>query len=77
LLTEAEKAARGNLDSFDNYKPDWYQSSDGKRKIEWNPYGHSNTNEGPHVTIRDYDGRRYPVKDKIIIEGRDVYDGKL
>ncbi|UHM89760.1 RHS repeat domain-containing protein [Rahnella victoriana] len=77
LLAEAEKAAGGNLDSFDNYKPDWYQSSDGKRKIEWNPYGHANTNEGPHVTIRDYDGRRYPVKDKIFIEGRDVYDGKF
>ncbi|WP_232486903.1 RHS repeat-associated core domain-containing protein, partial [Pectobacterium parmentieri] len=79
LLNEAEKAAGGNLDAFNNYKPDWYKSSDGKRKIEWNPLGHSNTNEGPHVTVRDVDRsgkkERWPVTDKVFIEGRDKYDG--
>ncbi|WP_052959284.1 RHS repeat-associated core domain-containing protein [Hafnia alvei] len=77
LLAEAEKAAGGNLDSFTNYKENWYSSADGNRRIEWNPYGHANTNEGPHVTIRDFDGKRHSVTDKIFIEGRDKYDGKF
>ena len=76
LLAEAEKAAGGNLDDYINYKPDWYKSPDGKRRIEWNTSGHFNTNEGPHVTVRDFDGKRHSVTDKIFIEGRDLYDGR-
>lgn len=76
LLAEAEKAAGGNLDDYINYKENWYESPDGSRRIEWNTEGHANTNEGPHVTVRDYDGRRHSVKDKIFIEGRDTYDGR-
>ncbi|HCR1865098.1 TPA: RHS domain-containing protein [Enterobacter hormaechei subsp. steigerwaltii] len=75
LLAEAEKAAGGSLDKFINYKEHWYESIDGKRRIEWNPVGHSNTNEGPHVTVRDYNGERHGVTDKIFIEGREKYDG--
>ena len=54
LLAEAEKVAGGNLDNYINYKEHWYKSQGGKRRIEWNPEGHANTNEGPHVTVRDY-----------------------
>jgi len=77
LLAEAERAAGGNLDNFTNYKENWYSSPDGNRRIEWNPTGHANTNEGPHVTVRDFDGKRHSVKDKVFIEGRDKYDGKF
>ena len=34
---------------MDNYKPDWYQSEDKNTQIEWNPDGHANMNEGPHI----------------------------
>ncbi len=76
LLEEAEKAAGGSLDNFKPIKEHWYESPDGTRRIEWNPDGHKNTNEGPHVTIRDYNGKRYGVTDKIFIKGREKYDGK-
>ncbi|MEY0209642.1 hypothetical protein AB7W12_06915 [Providencia rettgeri] len=76
LLEEAEKAAGGSLDNFKPIKEHWYESPDGTRRIEWNPDGHKNTNEGPHVTIRDYNGKRYSVTDKIFIKGREKYDGK-
>ncbi|MGG4608519.1 S-type pyocin domain-containing protein [Providencia sp. Me31A] len=76
LLEEAEKAAGGSLDNFKPIKEHWYESPDGTRRIEWNPDGHKNTNEGPHVTIRDYNGKRYGVTDKVFIKGREKYDGK-
>lgn len=76
LLAEAEKSAGGNLDSYNNYKPNWYESPDGNRRIEWNPLGHENTNEGPHVTVREHNGKRHGVIDKIFIWGRDFFDGK-
>lgn len=76
LLAEVEKAAGGNLDNYINYKEHWYKSQDGKRRIEWNPEGHANTNEGPHVTVRDYNGQRHSVTDKIFIFGRELFDGK-
>ncbi|WP_143187490.1 hypothetical protein [Xenorhabdus eapokensis] len=64
------------LDDYTEEKEFWYMSPDRQRKIEWNPVGHKNTNEGPHVTVRDFDGTRYSVTDKIFIKGRDKYDGK-
>lgn len=73
LLGAAEQAAGGSLDNFENYKPDWWQSKDGSRKIEWNPVGHANTNEGPHVTVRDFNGRRYVVVQKFFIEGKEKW----
>ncbi|WP_311752578.1 hypothetical protein, partial [Proteus columbae] len=76
LLNEAEKAAGGSLDNYEPKKEHWYHAPDGKRRIEWNPDGHWNTNEGPHVTIRDFDGKRHSVTEKIFIKGRDKYDGK-
>jgi len=76
LLAEAEKSAGGNLDSYNNYKPNWYESPDGNRRIEWNPLGHENTNEGPHVTVREHNGKRHGVIDEIFIWGRDFFDGK-
>jgi len=57
LLEEAEKAAGGNLDDFIEIKPGWYQDREGTIKIEWNPEGHANTNEGPHVTVRERNER--------------------
>jgi len=73
LLGEAERAAGGSLDNFENYKPDWWKSPDGKRKVEWNPDGHANVNEGPHVTVRDFDGKRHGVTEKIFIEGQEKF----
>jgi len=72
LLEEAEKAAGGSLDNFDNYKPSWWKK--GNKKIEWEPGGHSNTNEGPHVTVRELtpDGR-WKVIEKIFIKGQETY----
>lgn len=75
LLGAAESAAGGSLDNYTNYKPDWWESPDGQRRIEWNPVGHANTNEGPHVTVRDFNGTRHAVTDKVFITGRDTYDG--
>ncbi|MCP9267439.1 S-type pyocin domain-containing protein [Xenorhabdus sp. XENO-1] len=76
LLEAAENAAGGSLGGYTEEKEFWYMSPDRQRKIEWNPVGHKNTNEGPHVTVRDFDGVRYSVTDKIFIKGRDKYDGK-
>ena len=73
LLEEAERAAGGSLDDYENYKPDWYESPDGNRRIEWNTEGHSTTNEGPHVTVRDFNGKRHSVTEKIFIEGQEKY----
>lgn len=75
LLAAAERAAGGRLDTYKNWKPDWWISPDGKRKIEWNPAGHHNTNEGPHVTVRDYDEATggWPVTEKYFIEGQEKW----
>jgi RHS repeat-associated protein len=73
LLEEANKAAGGSLDDYQEFKPGWWISPDGKRKIEWNPDGHANTNEGPHVTVRDYNDKRYGVTEKIFIDGKEKY----
>ncbi len=74
LLEEAEKAAGGNLDDFIEIKPGWYQDREGTIKIEWNPEGHANTNEGPHVTVRERNERGgWNVIKKIFIRGRDNY----
>ncbi|NEZ56031.1 RHS repeat protein [Adonisia turfae] len=73
LLEAAENAAGGSLDNYINYKPNWWESPDGKRRIEWNPDGHANTNEGPHVTVRDFNGRRHSVTEKIFIEGQETF----
>lgn len=73
LLQAAENAAGGSLDNFNNYKPNWWESPDGNRRIEWNPDGHANTNEGPHVTVRDFNGQRHVVTDKYFIEGWETY----
>ena len=74
LLGEAEKAAGGSLDSYENYKPSWWKSKNGDMKIEWEPAGHSNTNEGPHVTIRQKTPEgKWRVIEKIFIEGQETY----
>ena len=55
LLKYAEDAAGGSLDLLDEVKPGWFQGvrPDGVLvRIEWEPVGHSTTNEGPHVTVR-------------------------
>lgn len=49
------------------------RSPDGARRIEWNPTGHANVNEGPHVTIRDFNGQRHVVTDKFFIEGMEEF----
>lgn len=74
-MVEAEKAAGGSLDNFvPEAKPHWWKSPDGRRRIEWNPDGHANTNEGPHVTVRDLDARgKWPVTDKFFIEGHEKF----
>ncbi len=71
LLEKAEEAAGGNLDNFKNIKENWWESPDKSRRIEWNPEGHTNTNEGPHLTIRDLNPEtgRYKVVDKYFIKG--------
>ena len=74
LLEKAEKAAGGNLDDFKEIKPGWYQNKEGTVKIEWNPEGHANTNEGPHVTVRHRNERGgWTVVEKYFIEGKDYY----
>ncbi|XYI02098.1 RHS repeat-associated core domain-containing protein [Sorangium sp. So ce1128] len=52
LLAIAEKAAGGRLDTWTEFKPNWWISPDGKTKIEFNLEGHKNTNEGPHVKVQ-------------------------
>ncbi len=74
LLQKAEEAAGGNLDDFEEIKPGWYQNKEGTIKIEWNPEGHANTNEGPHVTVRHRNERGgWSVMEKYFIEGWDYY----
>lgn len=73
LLKAAEEAAGGSLDNFKNIKEYWWESPDGLRRIEWNPDGHANTNEGPHVTVRDFNGIRHAVTEKVFIEGWEKY----
>ena len=74
LLKKAEEAAGGNLDDFEEIKPEWYKNQEGTIKIEWNPEGHANTNEGPHVTVRHKNNKGgWSVVEKYFIEGRDSY----
>ena len=74
LLKKAEEAAGGNLDDFEEIKPGWYKNQEGTIKIEWNPEGHANTNEGPHVTVRHKNNKGgWSVVEKYFIEGRDSY----
>jgi hypothetical protein len=74
LLAEAERWAGGSLDNFSEYKPNWWQSPDGRVRIEFNLEGHANVNEGPHVTVRVFNGQRHAVVEKIFIEGRETYE---
>ena len=69
LLAEAHRAAGGSLGNFTNYKPDWWKSPDGQRRIEWNPNGHENVNEGPHVTVRDFNGKDTALQKKSLLKG--------
>ncbi|MDH5492001.1 MAG: hypothetical protein OEY14_08605 [Myxococcales bacterium] len=71
LLAVAELRAGGSLDSFTEYKPNWWQSPDGRTRIEFTLEGHAALNEGPHVTVRQFDGRRHSVIEKVFIEGRE------
>ena len=74
LLQKAEEAAGGSLDNFEEIKPGWYQNEEGTIKIEWNPEGHANTNEEPHVTIRHRNERGgWSIVEKYFIEGCDYY----
>jgi hypothetical protein len=73
LLAAAERFAGGSLDTFTEYKPNWWQSPDGKMRIEFNLEGHANVKEGPHVTVRVFDGQRHSAVAKIFIEGREQY----
>lgn len=76
LLAAAEAAAGGSLDKYiPQGKEHWWMSPDGKREIEWNPVGHANTDEGPHVTIRDWNGRRFGCTAKVFIQGWDNWNG--
>ncbi|WP_437996746.1 SpvB/TcaC N-terminal domain-containing protein [Sorangium sp. So ce185] len=52
LLAIAERAAGGRLDAWTEFKPNYWISPDGKKKIEFNLEGHKNTNEGPHVKVQ-------------------------
>jgi RHS repeat-associated protein len=74
LLAEANKWAGGDLANWKNTKPDWWESPDGRMRIEWNPAGHWNTNEGPHVTVRELNSEgRHGVVAKIFITGGDTF----
>ena len=77
LLRMAEEAAGGDLDKFKEIKPGWYLNKEETIKIEWNPEGHSNTNEGPHVVVRHINEvGGWNVIDKYFIEGGDYYHKK-
>lgn len=54
LLKVAEDAAGGSLDNFEQIKSNrWMGEVNGESfKIEWEPFGHASTNEGPHVRIQ-------------------------
>ncbi|WP_207934355.1 hypothetical protein, partial [Actinomadura sp. KC06] len=79
LLQYAMDAAGGDLDSLEQRKPTFWRGRhpDGEMiDIEWEPKGHSNTNEGPHVTVRRLKDPEDPrmgwkVVDKVFIEGRE------
>lgn len=72
MLKAAERRAGGSLDNFKEYKPNWWQSPDGKTRIELSLDGHPHLNEGPHVTVRVFDGQRHSVVEKVFIEGRET-----
>ena len=70
LLKIAEQEAGGSLDDWISDEENQWVSPDKTTKIEWNPEGHSNTNEGPHVTIRKINSKGgYSVVDKYFIRG--------
>jgi RHS repeat-associated protein len=73
LLAAAEKRAGGSLGTWREYKPGWWESPDGRTRIEFSLDGHANVNEGPHVTVRQFDGQRHTVVEKIFIEGRETF----
>lgn len=74
LLQKAEDAAGGILDDWTFDGENQWVSPDKSMKIEWNPDGHANTNEGPHVTIRTKNSKGgNSVTDKYFIEGWDNY----
>jgi RHS repeat-associated protein len=79
LAVAMAHADGGSLDNMRNTKPNWWESHDGMREIEWNPDGHANTNEGPHVTVRERDPgdprSRQRAVAKYFIEGQDDYQG--
>ena len=75
LLKVAEEAAGGDLDSFTPRKDFYYINKDNTLEIEWNPDGHKNTNEGPHVKISSIDSNKKPhVIEKYFIENWDYYE---
>jgi len=76
LLRQAEEAAGGSLDNFTERKPGRWISPDGLKQIEWSPEGHSNTNEGPHVTVQERSDpkERWRVTKKVFIEGQREYE---
>jgi RHS repeat-associated protein len=77
LLRLAERHAGGSLDAFFEFKPSWWTSPDGRTKIELNLEGHGPPlNEGPHVTVRRFDGRRHAVVEKAFIRGRESFGGR-
>lgn len=85
LLDFAERAAGGSLDDLDESKPGFFigrRSTDGKLvEVEWEPDGHANTNEGPHVTVRELRDEGlgvqggWTVVDKAFIFGQETYRG--
>jgi hypothetical protein len=84
LLEYAQNAAGGSLDNLSELKPGWWQGTrpDGAVvKIEWEPAGHANVNEGPHVTVRmPVDAEVGPksgwrVTAKVFIKGQETFGG--
>jgi hypothetical protein len=66
FLAAAEEATAGMKPMK---KPNWWESPDGRRRVEIEFQGHSNTNEGPHITMRDFDGQRHGASLKVFIDG--------
>jgi len=86
LRNAADAAAGGNIGDFDELKDYFYEGKlgDGTRlKIELNPDGHANTNEGPHVKIQIWDPEKtgksksklggWRTTEKHFIEGREHF----
>jgi RHS repeat-associated protein len=75
LLASAEASAGGSMKGWEEYKPNWYRNEDDSRRIEWNPDGHENTDEGPHAKVMDYNPERdkHEVTSKTFIDGWDNY----